>query len=175
VLRTLSLQKQGRSVRRASNSNGTMPPRHRHRHLQQQQRHFTRSASSLLVSVYNQHFGSIRTNGSSCDEALPLGAFPPSRGIAAFVRDAAAGDVTAAAAFKPGGPRETQGCQPPTPKQQRRHDQELLLLRRQRGGGASLRSADAVQVCNNVGCVAVDGPFECSVAAAARQIVSERW
>jgi hypothetical protein len=41
-----------------------------------------------------------------------------------------------------------------------------------------LRRADAAQVCNHVGFVAVltvDGPFECSVAIAARQIVSERW
>ena len=42
-------------------------------------------------------------------------------------------------------------------------------------GGASFRSADAAQVCNDVGFVAVDGPFECSFATAARQIVSERW
>jgi hypothetical protein len=46
----------------------------------------------------------------------------------------------------------------------------------QRGGGASpFRRADAAQVCSNVGFVAVDGVFECSVANAARQIVSERW
>ncbi len=42
-------------------------------------------------------------------------------------------------------------------------------------GGASFRSADAAQVCSNVGFVAVDGVFECSFAKAARQIVSERW
>ena len=43
-------------------------------------------------------------------------------------------------------------------------------------GGASFRSADAAQVCSNVGFVEVDGEFECSSAAeAARQIVSERW
>ena len=61
-------------------------------------------------------------------------------------------------------------------KQQRRHEQELLLLgQRQRGGGASLRRADAAQVCSNVGFVAVDGPFECRFAPAARQKVSERW
>ena len=42
-------------------------------------------------------------------------------------------------------------------------------------GGASFRSADAAQVYNNVGFLAVDGVFECSVATAARQIVSERW
>jgi hypothetical protein len=42
-------------------------------------------------------------------------------------------------------------------------------------GGASFRRADAAQVCNNVGFVVVDGAFECSVAKAARQIVSERW
>ena len=42
-------------------------------------------------------------------------------------------------------------------------------------GGASLGRADAAQVCNNVGFLAVDGEFECSVAPAARQIVSERW
>ncbi len=48
----------------------------------------------------------------------------------------------------------------------------------QRGGGvggASLRRADAAQVCSNVGFVAVDGYFECSVATAAKQSVSERW
>ena len=42
-------------------------------------------------------------------------------------------------------------------------------------GGASFRSADAAQVCNDVGFVVVDGVIECSVASAARQIVSERW
>ena len=42
-------------------------------------------------------------------------------------------------------------------------------------GGASYRSADAAQVFSNVGFVEEDGPFECSVATAARQIVSERW
>ena len=42
-------------------------------------------------------------------------------------------------------------------------------------GGALFRRADAAQVCNNVGFVVVDGAFECSVAKAARQIVSERW
>jgi hypothetical protein len=39
----------------------------------------------------------------------------------------------------------------------------------------SFRSADAAQVCSNVGFVADDGVVECSLAAAARQIVSERW
>ncbi len=43
------------------------------------------------------------------------------------------------------------------------------------GGGASLRRADAAQVCNNVGFGADDGKFECSFAIAAREIVSERW
>ena len=41
-----------------------------------------------------------------------------------------------------------------------------------------MRRADAAQVCNNIGfegVVTVDGPFECSVAVAARHIVSERW
>jgi hypothetical protein len=44
-------------------------------------------------------------------------------------------------------------------------------------GGArhSGRSADAAQVCSNVGLVVVDGAFECSFAIAARQIVSGRW
>ena len=42
-------------------------------------------------------------------------------------------------------------------------------------GGASFRSADAAQVCSDVGFVVVDGESECSVAIAARQIVSERW
>ena len=42
-------------------------------------------------------------------------------------------------------------------------------------GGASFRSADAAQVCNDVGLVVDDGTFECSEAIAARQIVSERW
>ena len=61
-------------------------------------------------------------------------------------------------------------------KQQRQHEQELLLLgQRQRMGGASLRRADAAQVCSNLGLVVVDGQVECSSAIAARQIVSERW
>ncbi len=38
-----------------------------------------------------------------------------------------------------------------------------------------MRRADAAQVCNKVGAVVGDGVFECSVAKAARQIVSERW
>ena len=42
---------------------------------------------------------------------------------------------------------------------------------RSRRGGASFRRADAAQVCNHAGFVAVDGAFECSVATAARQIV----
>ena len=42
-------------------------------------------------------------------------------------------------------------------------------------GGASFRSADAAQVCNDAGFVAVDGAFERSFAKSARQIVSERW
>ena len=44
-------------------------------------------------------------------------------------------------------------------------------------GSASLRRADAAQVCSNVGFVEVDGVIECSVVSsiAARQIVSERW
>ena len=42
-------------------------------------------------------------------------------------------------------------------------------------GGASLRRANAAQVCSNVGFVAVDGPCECSFAKAARQIVRDRW
>jgi hypothetical protein len=46
---------------------------------------------------------------------------------------------------------------------------------RSRRGSASLRRADAAQVCNNVGFVADDGQIECSSAKAARQIVSERW
>jgi hypothetical protein len=41
-------------------------------------------------------------------------------------------------------------------------------------GNVSLRRTDAVQVCSNVGMVPTDGPFECSVAIAARQIVSEK-
>ncbi len=44
---------------------------------------------------------------------------------------------------------------------------------RSRRGSASLRRADAAQVCNNVGFFPVDGVFECSAAIAARQIVSE--
>ena len=40
---------------------------------------------------------------------------------------------------------------------------------------ASLRRADAAQVCNNVDFVEGDGLIECSFAIAARQIVSERW
>ena len=38
-----------------------------------------------------------------------------------------------------------------------------------------MRRADAAQVCSNLGFVVADGAFECSVAKAARQIVSERW
>ena len=65
---------------------------------------------------------------------------------------------------------------PPPPPPPRRHEQELLLFgQRQRGGCASLRRADAAQVCSNLGFVVADGPFECSPANAARQIVSERW
>jgi len=63
-------------------------------------------------------------------------------------------------------------------KQQRRHEEELHLFTgkgRGRRGGASLRRADAAQVCNHVGFAVVVGAFECSVAMAARQIVSERW
>ena len=45
----------------------------------------------------------------------------------------------------------------------------------QRGGGASLRSADTAQVCSDIDFVVLDGAFECRVATAARQIVSERW
>ncbi len=46
---------------------------------------------------------------------------------------------------------------------------------RSRRESASLRRADAAQVCNNVESVEVDGVFECSFAMPARQIVSERW
>ena len=61
-------------------------------------------------------------------------------------------------------------------KQQRRHEQEEFFIRAAAArGGASFRSADAAQVCNDVGFVAVDGHFECSCVPAARQIVSERW
>ena len=63
-------------------------------------------------------------------------------------------------------------------KQQRRHEEELHLFTgkgRGRRGSASLRRADAAQVCNDVGFVEVDGQCECSPAPAARQIVSERW
>jgi hypothetical protein len=41
--------------------------------------------------------------------------------------------------------------------------------------GHLFRRAHAAQVCSNVGFAAVDSNFECSVAKAARQIVSERW
>jgi hypothetical protein len=44
-----------------------------------------------------------------------------------------------------------------------------------RAGGASFRSANAAQVCNNVGLLVVDSDCECSFATAARQTVSERW
>jgi hypothetical protein len=63
-------------------------------------------------------------------------------------------------------------------KQQRRHEEELHVFTgkgRGRRGSASFRRADAAQVCNDVGFVVVDGAFECSVAIAARQIVSKRW
>jgi hypothetical protein len=47
----------------------------------------------------------------------------------------------------------------------------------------ALRSGDVEKIVltmqtmgsSNVGFAPVDGPFECSVAMAARQIVSERW
>jgi hypothetical protein len=73
--------------------------------------------------------------------------------------------------------------QPPSPlpavvaKQERRRQGDLYFTGegRSRRGSASLRRADAAQVCSNVGFVAVDGVFECSVATAARHIVSERW
>ncbi len=70
-------------------------------------------------------------------------------------------------------------------EQQRRYEEEQNLFfggssgaagrMGSRRGGASLRSADAAQVCNNVGSFPVDGVVECSAATAARQIVSERW
>ena len=51
-----------------------------------------------------------------------------------------------------------------------------ILRKRWSQGGASFRRADAAQICNNGGFVLEgDGPTECSVATAARQIVSERW
>ena len=55
------------------------------------------SASSHLVSVHNQPVFSMGIDHNSCGQAVPLGAFPPARGQAAFVRHAA-GDVTAAGA-----------------------------------------------------------------------------
>ena len=69
---------------------------------------------------------------------------------------------------------------PPTAvfaKQQRRHEQEEFFIWAAAAarGGASFRSADAAQVCSNVGFILVDGVLECSVATAARKIVSERW
>jgi hypothetical protein len=48
-----------------------------------------------LVSVHNQIVFSLGTDRNSCGQAAPLGACPPARGQAAFVRHAA-GDVTAA-------------------------------------------------------------------------------
>ncbi len=53
-----------------------------------------------------------------------------------------------------------------SPKQQRRHEQELFSFgQRQRGGGASLRGADAAEVCSHVGSIVDDGVFECSALA----------
>ncbi len=40
---------------------------------------------------------------------------------------------------------------------------------------ASLRRADAAQVCSHVGVLEEDGPLKCCYATTARQIVSERW
>ena len=62
-------------------------------------------------------------------------------------------------------------------KQQRRYEKSSIYYigQRQRGGSASFRRADAAQVCNHVGFVAVDGEFECSSAKSVMQIVSERW
>ena len=52
------------------------------------------------------------------------------------------------------------------------HKQNYIRVTAARGG-ASRWSADAAQVCSNVGFVADDGVIECSVATTARQIVSE--
>jgi hypothetical protein len=54
-------------------------------------------ASSHLVSVHNQHKAFTGIDRNSREQALPLGAFPPARGNAVFVRHSA-GDVTAAVA-----------------------------------------------------------------------------
>ena len=54
--------------------------------------------------------------------------------------------------------------------------QHNLFIHWKAQGGASFRRADAAQICNNGSFILEgDGPTECSVATAARQIVSERW
>ncbi len=53
-------------------------------------------------------------------------------------------------------------------------DAAQMAARRRRRARASLRSADAAQVRNNVGLVPIDGPFERSVAKPAGQRVRER-
>ena len=65
-------------------------------------------------------------------------------------------------------------CRPPLTAAATR-TRSLFIWAAAARGGASFRSADAAQVCSNVGFVLVEGAFECSFALAARQIVSERW
>jgi hypothetical protein len=59
-------------------------------------------------------------------------------------------------------------------RRRRRREEEAHRVYGWRGGAASLRRADTAKVCSNVGLVAVDGVFECSVAVAATQGVSGR-
>ena len=51
----------------------------------------------------------------------------------------------------------------------------VFYLGGSRRRSASLRRADAAQVCSHVGFVAVDGALKRSFTITARQIVSERW
>jgi hypothetical protein len=61
--------------------------------------------------------------------------------------------------------------------QQQGREVKMYFQRAERAaqGGASLRRADAAQVCSDATFFVVDCNFECTVATAARQIVSERW
>ncbi len=61
------------------------------------------------------------------------------------------------------------------------HEEKLYFMKLVSGersslrGNSSFRRADAAQVCNDVVFFFADGEFECSLAIAARQKVSERW
>ena len=54
-------------------------------------------------------------------------------------------------------------------------NKNVFYLGGSRWRSASLRRADAAQVCSHVGFLEEDGPLKCYSATTARQIVSERW